>query len=151
MSPDITILFVREIMERQFAKLAGKTPNAVYELWRKYSRLCDLGDQSPVMFEFIAWYANDLGGDRAALQRAIEAEPEPAGPRAEPQPGDRVGIVCGPGEIPRDNAGTVIAVYADEWHASNAVILMDRGQIEYLSGTYTRTGIGCYLIKEGSA
>lgn len=58
------------------AAVAGKTGEQVYELWRKYDRQCSLYDQSPVLFEFIEWYAADMGGDRLALQKALDQEEE---------------------------------------------------------------------------
>ena len=54
------------------AAVAGKTGEQVYELWRKYDKQCSLYDQSPVLFEFVGWYADELGGDRASLMEAIE-------------------------------------------------------------------------------
>lgn len=43
----------------------------VWDLWRDYDRRCTGYDQSPVLFEFVQWYAGDLGGNRAALQDAV--------------------------------------------------------------------------------
>lgn len=54
------------------AKVAGKTGEQVYELWRKYDKQCTSYDQSPVLFEFVGWYADDLGGDRYALMEALD-------------------------------------------------------------------------------
>jgi len=54
------------------AKVANKTSEEVYELWRKYDKQCSMYDQSPVLFEFVGWYADDLGGDRYALMEALE-------------------------------------------------------------------------------
>lgn len=58
------------------AAAAGMTGEAVYELWRNYSRQCDLYDQSPVLPEFIEWYAAEMGGDRAALSKALQTAEE---------------------------------------------------------------------------
>lgn len=60
------------------AAVAGRTGEQVYELWRKYDRQCSLYDQSPVMSEFIQWYANELGGDASALWYAVDAVEFPA-------------------------------------------------------------------------
>ena len=66
-----------------------------------------------------------------------------------PKPGDRVGVVCGPGEFPKDNAGIVLTVYDSKWYRNNAVVLMDDGSVREIVGGYTKVGIGWYLIKEG--
>lgn len=56
--------------------VANMTGDQVYELWRKYRKQCSDGDQSPVLFEFIQWYAAELGGNRLALQKALDDEEE---------------------------------------------------------------------------
>lgn len=66
-----------------------------------------------------------------------------------PKPGDRVGVVCGPSDFPRDNAGIVIAVYDSKWYSNIGVVLMDDGSTKEIVGGYTKVGIGWYLIKEG--
>lgn len=66
-----------------------------------------------------------------------------------PQAGDRAGSVCGPCQSPKDNAGTVITVYADKWYSSNALVIMDSGKLQYITGEYTKVGIGWYCIKQG--
>lgn len=53
------------------AAVAGMTPDQVFGLWQEYARRCSMGDQSAVMFEFIQWYAADMGGNQAALQDAV--------------------------------------------------------------------------------
>ena len=58
------------------AGVANMTGEQVYELWQKYDRQCTLYDQSPVLPEFVRWYAADLGGDSAALTRALQGEEE---------------------------------------------------------------------------
>lgn len=63
-----------------------------------------------------------------------------------PKPGDRCGFICGPSQSARDNAGMVIAVAGDEFYSQVAYILRDDGRITTKVGTYTNTGIGCYLI-----
>ena len=64
-----------------------------------------------------------------------------------PTAGDRVGVIDGPGQDPRDSAGTVLATYADRWHQHIAVVLMDSGATAEIVGTYTTAGIGWHLIK----
>lgn len=64
-----------------------------------------------------------------------------------PQAGDRVGFVCGPGQFPRDNAGTVTRVYSNRWYANNAEVQMDNGSVEHIVGAYTTVGIGAHLIR----
>lgn len=63
-----------------------------------------------------------------------------------PQPGDRVGFVCGPCENPRDDAGTVLVVYSDRWYSNIALVLMDDCSTQTKVGSYTQVGIGCYLL-----
>lgn len=67
-------------------------------------------------------------------------------PQRLPQVGDRIGIVCGPGEFPLDQMGTVTRVYADRWHDNNAEILMDDGSTRSTVGAYTQEGIGTYFL-----
>ena len=67
-------------------------------------------------------------------------------PQQLPQIGDRIGVVCGPGELPLDNPGTVINVYANRWYANNAEILMDDGSTRSMVGAYTSVGIGVYFL-----
>jgi hypothetical protein len=62
--------FQRKI--KAIALQAGLAPSEVYEYWQQYSRQCTNYDQSPVMSEFISWYENELGGDRLALQNALD-------------------------------------------------------------------------------
>lgn len=62
--------FQRKI--KAIASQAGLTAPEVYEYWQQYSRQCSNYDQSPVMSEFINWYENELGGDRLALQNALD-------------------------------------------------------------------------------
>lgn len=51
--------------------VAGMTADRVFALWQEYARQCSIGDQSAVMFEFIQWYAADMGENQAALQDAV--------------------------------------------------------------------------------
>lgn len=68
-----------------------------------------------------------------------------------PVPGDRVGFVCGPGEYAADNAGIVLAVYANRWSQNNAVILMDDGSVQESSSQLTSVGIGMRLVQSSKA
>lgn len=68
-----------------------------------------------------------------------------------PVPGDRIGIVCGPGEFPRDCKGTVIATYSNRFYKDIGVILMDDGTTKELVGQYTKVGIGVYLLNRKDA
>lgn len=63
-----------------------------------------------------------------------------------PQVGDFVGIVCGPGEFPKDNMGTVERVYSNRWYSCNADILMHDGSKRTMVGAYTTIGIGVYFV-----
>ena len=54
------------------AAVAGKTADQVYELWRKYDLQCSQYGQSPILFEFINWYAAAMGGNPAALSKALQ-------------------------------------------------------------------------------
>ncbi len=56
----------------KLATIASKTPDAVYELWQRYSNDCRNFDQSAILSEFIEWYRDDLGGDSTALRAAIQ-------------------------------------------------------------------------------
>lgn len=64
-----------------------------------------------------------------------------------PQPGDRVGSVCGPCEFPKDNAGTVITTYGNQFYNNIALVLLDKGGTATIVGEYTKVGIGWYLIQ----
>jgi hypothetical protein len=61
-----------------------------------------------------------------------------------PEPATRVGVVCGPGEFARDNAGTVLCHVTDRW-GTHAVVLMDAGYIHYCHGL-TEVGIGTHQL-----
>ena len=62
-----------------------------------------------------------------------------------PEPGTRIGIVCGPGEFPKDHAGTVLCHVTDRW-GTHAVCLMDKGPVHYCHGL-TDVGIGTYQLE----
>jgi len=57
--------------------------------------------------------------------------------------------VCGPGEFPKDNAGTVLTVYEDQW-GKHALVLMDSGETKTCEGL-TKVGIGWYLLETATA
>lgn len=67
-----------------------------------------------------------------------------------PDPGARVGVVCGPGEFPRDCQGIVLCHVAQEWMPGEvrgyALVLMDSGQIKECSGLNRGPGIGWHLV-----
>lgn len=60
---------------RAIATVSGMDADAVYALWREYDRRCTMYDQSPVLIEFVDWYADALGGDIPNLEAATYAEP----------------------------------------------------------------------------
>lgn len=61
-----------------------------------------------------------------------------------PASGSRVGVVCGPCQAPKDDAGTVLCHASNTW-GSFAVVLMDSGKIERCNGL-TEIGIGWYSL-----
>lgn len=60
--PDFQVTLAR------IAAVAGKDTLEVYALWRDYAEKCY--DQSALVWEFVQWYAMDLGGDVEALHSA---------------------------------------------------------------------------------
>ncbi len=56
----------------KLADLTGKAPEAIYELWRKYSAQCQVYDQSALLWEFVQWYKADLGADLGAMIEAVK-------------------------------------------------------------------------------
>ena len=66
-------------------------------------------------------------------------------PPSLPEPGARVGVVCGPCEFPRDNAGVVLCHVADQFHGW-AVVLMDSGVVEHCYGLNRGPGIGWHAV-----
>lgn len=62
-----------------------------------------------------------------------------------PAVGQRVGVVCGPGEQPRDNAGTVQSIVKDRW-GSHAVIQMDAGDTRTCHRLNRGPGIGWHTL-----
>lgn len=63
-----------------------------------------------------------------------------------PAAGQRVGVVCGPGEFPHDHAGTVICQVRDRW-GKHALIMMDAGRIETCHGLQQGPGIGWHSLR----
>ena len=60
-----------EFQER-IAKLAGfcgKSTEDIYALWRRYQAACV--DQSCLLWEFVSWYAADLGADVEGMRSAV--------------------------------------------------------------------------------
>jgi hypothetical protein len=55
----------------RLSALSGKSELCVYDLWRRYAQQCEWADQSALLWEFIQWYAADLGGNKPALEQAI--------------------------------------------------------------------------------
>lgn len=56
----------------RLAEVASLEHLAVYKLWRKYCDDCSNADQSAILWEFIQWYLKDLGGNKEALEAAIQ-------------------------------------------------------------------------------
>lgn len=63
-----------------------------------------------------------------------------------PEPGARVGTVCGPGEFPRDTAGIVLCHVTDTW-GTHAVVMMDSGKTERCHGMNRGPGIGWHYVE----
>lgn len=62
-----------------------------------------------------------------------------------PAAGQRIGRVTGPGEFPRDDAGTVLTHITDRW-GTHALVLMDNGKTERCHSLNTRPGIGWHAL-----
>lgn len=62
-----------------------------------------------------------------------------------PIPGQRIGSVCGPGEFPADNAGTVICQIEDRW-GTHALVMMDSGRVDTCHGLKDGPGIGWHPV-----
>ena len=65
-----------------------------------------------------------------------------------PLAGQRVGASTGPGQFPRDNAGTVICQTTDRW-GTKALVMMDSGKIQSCAGL-TEVGIGWYVLEKAA-
>lgn len=62
-----------------------------------------------------------------------------------PEPGQRVGVVYGPGEFANDNAGTVICHITNRW-GTHALVMMDSGQTKTCHGMNSGPGVGWHAI-----
>lgn len=62
-----------------------------------------------------------------------------------PHPGQRVGVVDGPGQWPYGIPGTVLCHVTDRW-GTHALVLMDTGKTIPCHGLNTGPGIGWHLI-----
>lgn len=62
-----------------------------------------------------------------------------------PNAGQRVGVVYGPGEFPKDKAGTVMTQVTNQW-GTHALVMMDSGKIERCEGLNSGPGIGWHLV-----
>lgn len=62
-----------------------------------------------------------------------------------PAPGQRVGVVDGPGQNPKDNAGTVICHITNRW-GTYALVMMDGGKLNSCHRLNDGPGIGYHLI-----
>lgn len=64
-----------------------------------------------------------------------------------PAPGQRIGSVCGPGQFPSDNAGTVICHITDKW-GSYALVIMDAGRTDTCHSLNNGPGVGWHALGE---
>lgn len=62
-----------------------------------------------------------------------------------PAAGQRIGVVCGPGEFAADNAGTVLAIIPTQW-GDYALVLMDDGTTKRCNGMNRGPGIGWHAV-----
>ena len=56
---------------KKIAEIANLTPEKVFVFWCEYSANCSGFDQSAVLFEFVQWYKDKLGGDQQKLMTVI--------------------------------------------------------------------------------
>lgn len=63
-----------------------------------------------------------------------------------PNAGQRVGVVYGPGEFPRDNAGSVMCQIDDMW-GSHVLVVMDNGEVHQCHGMNRGPGIGWHYVQ----
>lgn len=66
-------------------------------------------------------------------------------PPSIPDAGQRVGVVDGPGQFAKDNAGTVLCQIQDRW-GIHALVLMDTGKTATCHGVNHGPGIGWHLL-----
>lgn len=62
-----------------------------------------------------------------------------------PEPGQRIGVVDGPGQWPEERAGIVLCQITDRW-GTHAVVLMDDGKTKDCHGLMRGPGIGWHLV-----
>lgn len=62
-----------------------------------------------------------------------------------PEAGQRIGVVCGPGEFAKDNSGTVISNIENEW-GNYVLVMMDSGEVKRCNGLNSRPGIGWHAV-----
>jgi len=55
----------------EISKLAGKTSDEVYDLWKEYAAYCQAADQSAILFEFVELKRNELGGNFEQLRTIV--------------------------------------------------------------------------------
>jgi hypothetical protein len=63
-----------------------------------------------------------------------------------PHAGQRIGSVAGPGQSPKDNAGTVLCQFTDRW-GTYALVLMDDVTTRTCRGMNRGPGIGWHDLK----
>lgn len=62
-----------------------------------------------------------------------------------PTPGQRVGVVYGPGEFAPHNAGIVLTQVTTQW-GTYAVVMMDSGEVKRCDGMNRGPGIGWHYV-----
>lgn len=66
-----------------------------------------------------------------------------------PTAGQRIGVVCGPGQFPEDAAGVVLTQVTDRW-GTHAVVLMDNGETKKCNGLNRGPGIGWHALNKAA-
>lgn len=62
----------------RIACAANQPIATVWHFWCKYSNACEGYDQSPLLPEFVEWYAGEMSCEKALLHAALTAESEGA-------------------------------------------------------------------------
>lgn len=62
-----------------------------------------------------------------------------------PNPGQRVGVIDGPGQSPLNNPGTVLCHFTDRW-GTHAVVMMDNGKVKHCNRLNGGPGIGWHAL-----
>lgn len=62
-----------------------------------------------------------------------------------PTAGQRIGVVCGPGEFAADNAGIVLTQVETRW-GTYALVMMDSGETRRCEQINRGPGIGWHLV-----